>query len=112
VPATYVPFRNANILSIAVSWAEVIKAERIYIGAVEEDSTAKKDTISRIVPYLAQGAGVTTTRADVQYFITEYGIADLFGKTVRERVKDMIEIAHPKFREELEKKAREYKYLW
>jgi acetyl-CoA hydrolase len=75
-------------------------------------STAKKETISRIVPYLAQGAGVTTTRADVQYFITEYGIADLFGKTVRERVKGLIGIAHPKFRDELEKKAREYKYLW
>ena len=43
VPATYVPFRNANILSIAVSWAEIIKAERIYIGAVEEDSSGYPD---------------------------------------------------------------------
>ena len=75
-------------------------------------STAKKGTISRIVPYLTQGAGVTTTRGDVQYFITEYGIADLFGKTVRERVKEMIKISHPEFRDELEKKAREFKYLW
>jgi len=75
-------------------------------------STAKKGIISRIVPYLTQGAGVTTTRGDVQYFITEYGIADLFGKTVRERVKEMIKISHPEFREELEKKAREFKYLW
>ena len=75
-------------------------------------STAKNGEISRVVSYLTTGAGVTTTRADVQYFITEYGIADVFGKTVRDRVQSMIKIAHPKFKEELEKKAREFKYLW
>lgn len=75
-------------------------------------STAKKGTISKIVPFLAPGAGVTTTKADVHYVITEHGIADLYGKTIRERVRALIAIAHPDFRDELERKAREIKYLW
>ncbi|MDD5361945.1 MAG: acetyl-CoA hydrolase/transferase C-terminal domain-containing protein [Ignavibacteria bacterium] len=75
-------------------------------------STTKNDTISKIVPTLALGAGVVTTRADVMTIITEYGIADLYGKTLRERVKLLIDVAHPKFREELEQKAREFKWLW
>jgi acetyl-CoA hydrolase len=74
-------------------------------------STAKKGELSRIAPYLKQGAGVTTTRGDVHYVITEYGIADLYGKTIRERAKSLIEIAHPKFREELERYAFEVKYF-
>ena len=75
-------------------------------------STTKNDTISKIVPTLTQGSGVVTTRGDVQYIITEYGIADLYGKTLRERTKLLINIAHPNFREELERKAREFKWLW
>lgn len=75
-------------------------------------STTKNDTISKIVPTLTQGSGVVTTRGDVQTIITEYGIADLYGKTLRERTKLLINIAHPKFREELEAKAREFKWLW
>ncbi len=75
-------------------------------------STTKNDTISKIVPMLTPGSGVVTTRADVMTIITEYGIADLYGKTLRERVKMLIDIAHPKFREELEQKAREFKWLW
>ncbi len=75
-------------------------------------STAKNDTISKIVPTLNYGAGVTDTQADVHYIVTEYGVANLWGKTLRERVKELIKIAHPKFRDELEKKAREFKYLW
>ncbi|MEO8210085.1 MAG: acetyl-CoA hydrolase/transferase C-terminal domain-containing protein [bacterium] len=74
-------------------------------------STVKKDQFSRIVPYLKQGSGVTTTRGDVHYVVTEYGIADLHGKTIRERVRSMIEIAHPKFREELERYAFEIRYI-
>lgn len=61
-------------------------------------STAKGGTISRIVPVLAEGAGVVTSRADVHYVITEYGVAYLHGKTVRERALELIHIAHPKFR--------------
>jgi len=74
-------------------------------------STAKRDTISRIVPMLDPGAGVTTTRNDVHYVVTEHGIAELYGKTIRQRVMALITIADPKFRDELEKSARELHYL-
>jgi acyl-CoA hydrolase/RimJ/RimL family protein N-acetyltransferase len=68
-------------------------------------STAKHDAVSRIVPRLA-GAGVVTTRGDVHYVVTEYGIADLWGRNVRERAMALINIAHPKFREELLAEAK------
>ena len=64
-------------------------------------STAKGGEISRIVPELAAGAGVVTSRADVQHVATEYGVAYLHGKNIRERALALIEIAHPKFREQL-----------
>jgi 4-hydroxybutyrate CoA-transferase len=64
-------------------------------------STAKGGTISRIVPMLDAGAGVVTSRADVHYVVTEFGIAYLHGKTVRQRAQALIDIAHPDFREEL-----------
>src|SRR5271169_1476060 len=64
-------------------------------------STAKDDTISRIVPMLSPGAGVVTSRGLVRYVVTEYGVAYLHGKTIRERAQALIDIAHPKFREEL-----------
>lgn len=62
---------------------------------------------SRIVSFLKQGAGVVTTRANVHYIVTEYGIADLYGKTMRQRAKAMIAIAHPDHREQLEREAYE-----
>lgn len=58
---------------------------------------------SKIVPYLKEGAGVTTTRAHVHYIATEYGVVDLFGKNLKQRAKALISIAHPDFREELER---------
>ncbi len=64
-------------------------------------STAKDQ--SRIVPMLAAGSGVVTTRADVHYVVTEYGVADLFGKSVRQRSQLLIDIAHPNHREALER---------
>ena len=64
-----------------------------------------KKGISRIVPSLKPGAGVVTTRAHVHYIITEYGIADLYGKTIKERIKALVNIAHPNHRENIE---REY----
>jgi acyl-CoA hydrolase len=64
-------------------------------------ATAKNGAVSRIVPQIKDGAGVVTTRADVHYVVTEYGIAYLHGKNVRQRAEALIEIAHPKFREEL-----------
>jgi len=74
-------------------------------------STAANDTISRIVPHLKEGAGVVTSRGDVHYVVTEYGVAYLHGKTIQERCKALINIAHPKFRDELMKAARDKKRL-
>lgn len=65
--------------------------------------------VSKIVPHLPEGAGVVTSRADVHYVATEYGIVDLFGKNLRERAKALINIAHPDHREMLEKEAFERK---
>ncbi len=64
-------------------------------------STAKDGAISRIVPTLSPGAGVVTSRGLVRYVVTEYGAAYLHGKTIRQRAQALIDIAHPKFREEL-----------
>jgi acyl-CoA hydrolase/L-amino acid N-acyltransferase YncA len=69
-------------------------------------STSKKDTISRIVPALKEQAGVTLNRADVRYVVTEYGIAYLHGKNIRERAMALISIAHPKFRPWLIEEAK------
>ena len=66
-------------------------------------STAAKGTVSKIVPLLDEGAAVTTSRNDVDYAITEYGIAKLSGKTLKQRAHALIEIAHPNFRDELKK---------
>jgi len=63
--------------------------------------------ISRIVPFLKQGAGVVTTRAHVHYIVTEFGVANLYGKNLRQRAKALIDIAHPDHREMLEKEAFE-----
>ncbi len=72
-------------------------------------STAKNDEFSRIVPQLKPGAGVVTSRADVHWVVTEYGAVNLYAQTLRERAKLLISIAHPKFREELERHTRERK---
>lgn len=61
--------------------------------------------ISKIVPFLKEGAGVTTTRAHVHYIATEYGVVDLYGKNLKQRAKSLISIAHPDHREQLEKEA-------
>jgi 4-hydroxybutyrate CoA-transferase len=74
-------------------------------------STAKNGEVSRIAPFLKQGAGVVTSRADVHYVVTEYGAVNLFGKNLRERAEALIGIAHPKFRDELEKAGKERKLL-
>jgi acyl-CoA hydrolase len=74
-------------------------------------STAKGGTLSRIVPHLEEGAGVTTSRGDVHWVVTEYGAVDLHGMNVRERVNALIGIAHPKFREEIEMFAKSKKYI-
>ena len=74
-------------------------------------ATAKGGTISRIVPMLSPGAGVVTSRGLVRYVVTEFGVAFLHGKSIRERAKALIEISHPKFREELYAYCEQTKWL-
>jgi len=74
-------------------------------------STAKRGEMSRIVPFLKQGAGVVTSRADVHWVVTEFGKINLFGKNLRERAEALIGIAHPDFRDELIRAAKERKLL-
>jgi acyl-CoA hydrolase/GNAT superfamily N-acetyltransferase len=75
-------------------------------------STASNEQVSRIVPTLKQGAGVTLTRGDIHYVITEYGIAYLHGKNIRERAMDLIAIAHPKFRSWLMLEAKRLNLIY
>jgi acyl-CoA hydrolase len=74
-------------------------------------STAKNDTISRIVPTLSAGTHVTTSKNDINYVVTEFGVAQLRGKTARQRCEALIGIAHPDFRGELREAARKMKLL-
>lgn len=69
-------------------------------------ATAAKGTVSKIVPFLAHGAAVSTSRGDVDYIVTEYGIAKLHGKTLRQRAQELIAIAAPEFRRELNEEAK------
>ncbi|MGZ4797116.1 MAG: acetyl-CoA hydrolase/transferase family protein, partial [Acidimicrobiia bacterium] len=74
-------------------------------------STAQHGAVSRIVATLSPGAGVVTSRGDVHHVVTEHGAVDLFGRSVRERARAIIDIADPRFREELERQAHELHYL-
>jgi acyl-CoA hydrolase len=74
-------------------------------------STARNDSISHIMPRLDAGAMVTTSRVDVDYVVTEYGIASLRGRSIRERVKELISIAHPDYRDYLRSEA-ERNQIW
>ena len=71
------------------------------VSIIAVSSTAKHGTISRIVPYLKPGAAVTTSRNDVDYVVTEYGVAKLRGMNLQQRAENLIAVAHPSFREEL-----------
>ena len=75
-------------------------------------STAENDQVSRIMPSLQEGAGVTLTRGDIHYVITEYGIAFLHGKNVRERAMELTAIAHPKFRPWLIEEAKKLRLIY
>ena len=74
-------------------------------------ATAKRGTLSRIVPMLKQGAGVVTSRYHVHYVVTEHGVADLYGKTIRQRAQALINVAAPQFRDELTRAAKELHYI-
>ncbi len=75
-------------------------------------STAQDGAVSRIAPHLSEGAGVATTRGDVNFVITEYGIAELQGKSIYQRVMELAQIAHPKFREQLIDVAKQRHYIF
>ena len=75
-------------------------------------STAKNEEVSRIVPMLSEGTGVTLTRGDVHYVVTEYGIAYLHGKNMRERAMELIGIAHPKFKPWLLREAKKLNLIY
>jgi len=84
----------------------------VPIIALPSTTTLKNGkTISRIVSLLNHGAGVVTTRNHVRYVVTEYGVADLYAKTIRQRATQLIGIAHPEFRGELRRQAQELHYL-
>ncbi len=74
-------------------------------------STAKGGQRSRIVPTLTEGAGVVTTRNHVHWVVTEHGAVDLYGKSIRQRVKALIGIAHPNFRDDLRRVAKDLSYI-
>ncbi len=74
-------------------------------------STAKNDTISRIVPSLSPGTHVTTSKNDINYVVTEYGVAQLRGKSAKQRALELISIAHPDFRAQLKEQATQLKLL-
>jgi len=75
-------------------------------------STAMNGTVSRIVPTLSPGAGVVTSRGDMHHVVTEHGRVNLFGMGVHDRARALISIAHPAFREELERRAHELRLTW
>ena len=72
-------------------------------------STAKNDTISRIAPVLSPGTHVSTSKNDINYVVTEYGVAQLRGKSAGQRARELIGIAHPNFRAELTAQAKHMK---
>ena len=75
-------------------------------------STAQKGKVSRIVPHLSEGAGVAATRGDIDIVVTEYGIAELRRKSIYQRVMELAQIAHPKFREDLIEEAKKRRYIF
>jgi len=76
------------------------------------ESTAENGKASRIMPTLPKGAGVTLNRGDVHYVVTEYGVAYLHGKNIRERAMELISIAHPKFRPMLIEEAKKHNLIY
>ena len=74
-------------------------------------STARNGTLSRIVPMLKHGSGVVTTRNDVHFVVTEFGVASLYGKSIRQRAQALIGISHPDFKDELTREAKKLGYL-
>jgi len=96
---------GANIFSGVGGQMDFIRGASLSEGgkAIIALPSQTNKGISRIVPFLNTGAGVVTTRAHVQYVVTEYGVANLYGKTIKQRVAELIKISHPDHRERMEK---------
>ena len=94
-----------------LDWVRGAKASKGGKSIICFYSTAKEDTISKIVPIIKDGSAITTPRSDIDYVVTEYGVAHLRGKNFSDRAKLMINIAHPKFRAYLEEEAKKLKIL-
>jgi acyl-CoA hydrolase/GNAT superfamily N-acetyltransferase len=84
----------------------------LALPSTAQGGTADDGPVSRIVPFLREGAGVTLTRGDIHYVVTEYGIAYLHGKSIRERAMDLIAIAHPRFRSWLIEEAKRFHLIY
>lgn len=100
---------GSNIISGVGGQMDFIRGASLSEGGkpIIALASATEKGVSKIVPFLKEGAGVVTTRAHVHYVVTEYGIADLYGKNIAQRARSLIAIAHPDHRETLEKKAYE-----
>lgn len=112
-----VQFSGTGGQSDTVVGAQKAKNGRSFIALystamVKNKATGEREEISKIVPYLKPGAAVSLSRNDVDYVVTEYGIASLRGTSIRERVEELIKIAHPKFREALYQQALELGYIY
>ena len=100
---------GSNIISGVGGQMDFIRGASLSEGGkpIIALASATEKGVSKIVPFLKEGAGVVTTRAHVHYVVTEYGIADLYGKNIAQRARSLIAIAHPDHRETLERKAYE-----
>jgi len=104
----YVPYSGTGGQTDFVRAANRSEGGKAFIVT---QSTAKNDTISRIVPVLSPGTHVSTSKNDVNYVVTEYGIAQLRGKSAKQRAQELISVAHPNFRAELTEEARKMNLL-
>ena len=100
---------GSRIISVVGGQMDFIRGASLSVGGkpISALSSRTLKGMPRIVPQLTSGAGVVTTRAHVHYIVTEYGVADLAGKTLYERAKAFIKLAHPEDREALEISRRE-----
>lgn len=94
-----------------VRGASMSKGGKSFI-ALESTAKSKEGSVSRIVTKFLPGQAVTTPRTDIQYVVTEFGVAELRNKSIPERVKEMVSIAHPDFREQLLKEAKEARLIY
>ena len=99
----HIPYSGTGGQSDFVRAANRSKGGKAFIVL---PSTAKNDTISRIVPTLSPGTHVSTSKNDINYVVTEFGVAQLRGKSVKQRAAELISIAHPDFRAELTDQAK------